>query len=49
MAVVEEDAEHPVPERLHNLAFHLDLFFLGRNLALLCYWAGATFVASGPF
>jgi hypothetical protein len=29
VAVVEEDAEHPVPQSLHDLTLHLDLLFLG--------------------
>src|SRR5215211_1043932 len=33
--VVEVDAEHAVPERLDDLAGHLDLLFLVRDLILL--------------
>ena len=46
MAVVEGDPEHPVPQRLDDLALELDLlFFAGDRYAP----TGVTFVASGPF
>ena len=35
MAVVELDAEHAVPERLDDLAGHLDLLFFLRDGRLL--------------
>jgi hypothetical protein len=31
VAVVEGDAEHSIPQRLDDLAFHLDLLFLDGN------------------
>src|SRR6185295_12480315 len=34
VAVVQEDAEHAVPQSLHDLALHLDLFFLDWDEAL---------------
>jgi len=50
VAVVEGDAEHSIPQRLDDLAFHLDLLFLdGNDASPTNYWMGATFVASGPF
>src|SRR6185503_3293710 len=47
VAVVEGDAEHSIPQRLDDLAFHLDLLFLdGNDASPTNYWMGATFVAS---
>jgi hypothetical protein len=34
VAIVEEDAKHPVPQGLHDLALHFDLLFLDGDDAL---------------